>query len=79
MKLMIRDEYYKLIKAGKKIVDYRDAHITFVNEDTGEKMTRKVVGVKLMSHKKLPDDLKDSLLFGDDKIIAFELEQVKTK
>ena len=54
-------------------MDYRDAHITFINESSGEKHVRRVVGVKLIPRSGLPDDLQHSMLFGDDDIIAFDL------
>lgn len=77
MKLKTKDKYFKMIKSGRKLVDYRDAHITFINESFGTKCIRKVVGVKLIPRSKLPDSLKESVLFGDDMIIAFELEKEK--
>jgi hypothetical protein len=79
MKLKTKDKYFRQIKSGKKLVDYRDAHITFINESTGSKYIRKVVGVKLVPRSKLPLDLRDSVLFGDDLILAFELEKEKKK
>lgn len=75
MKLPTKQKYFRQIQSGKKLVDYRDAHITFINEETGEKYLRKVIRVKLIPHGGLPDDLQNSGLFGDDMIIAFELER----
>jgi hypothetical protein len=77
MKLKTKDKYFKQIKSGKKLVDYRDAHITFINESTGQKCIRNVVGVHLISRrgKMMPEELRDSVLFGDDLIIAFDLEK----
>jgi hypothetical protein len=78
MKLPVKQKYFKQLKSGKKLVDYRDAHITFVNEgETGGKIIRKVIGVSLMSRSMLPDDLRNSVLFGDDTVICFELEPEK--
>jgi hypothetical protein len=79
MKLKTKDKYFKMIKSGKKLVDYRDAHITFINESYGTKCVRKVVGVRLIPRGKLPRSLRDSVLFGDDFILAFELEKEKKK
>ena len=36
MKLLIKKEYFDRIKSGEKIEEFRDAHITFVCEETGE-------------------------------------------
>jgi len=75
MKMKTKPKYFRKIKSGEKLVDYRDAHITFINEETGGKYIRKVVGVRLMPFSELPVDLQKSTLFGDDMIIAFELEK----
>jgi len=79
MKLKTKQKYFNKIKSGEKLVDYRDAHITFINEETGGKYIRKVVGVNLIPFSSLPVDLQSSALFGDDMIIAFELEKEKVK
>lgn len=79
MKLKTKQKYFNKIKSGEKLVDYRDAHITFINEETGGKYIRKVVGVKLIPFKSLPEELQKTTLFGDDTIIAFELEKEKVK
>jgi uncharacterized radical SAM superfamily protein len=73
MKLPIRKEFFEAIKAGKKIVEWRDAHITFVCEETGERLQKDVVAVDLVKRDDLPDELQESGLFEDDDIIAFEL------
>jgi hypothetical protein len=79
MKMKTKQRYFNKIKSGEKLVDYRDAHITFVNEETGGKYVRKVVGVRLMPFSELPVDLQKTTLFGDDMIIAFELEKEEKK
>lgn len=79
MKLKTKQKYFNKIKSGEKLVDYRDAHITFVNEETGGKYVRRVVGVRLIPFKSLPVDLQKTTLFGDDMIIAFELEKETKK
>lgn len=79
MKLKTKQKYFNKIKSGEKLVDYRDAHITFVNEETGGKYVRRVVGVRLIPFSELPVDLQKTTLFGDDMIIAFELEKETKK
>jgi len=79
MKMKTKKKYFDKIKSGEKLVDYRDAHITFINEETGGKYIRKVVGVRLIRFSELPVDLQKTTLFGDDMIIAFELEKEKKK
>lgn len=43
MKLYIKKKYFDLIKAGKKTIDYRDAHITFICEETNEHLVKRVI------------------------------------
>ena len=69
MKLPIKKKYFKLIKSGKKNMEYRDAHITFVCEGTGETLRKEIVGVKLIKNlKPLKNILEDATL------IAFKLK-----
>ncbi len=74
MKLPIKKKYFDRIKSGKKTVDFRDAHITFVCEETGEKLTKEVIGVEMMPYESLPKELKTSLMFGDSTVMVFKLK-----
>ena len=75
MKLQIKKEFFDRIEKGDKIVDYRDAHITFVCIETGEELTRNVIRAPVLSRSFLPDELKeDNAMFTDDKQIHFRLE-----
>lgn len=77
MKLPIKKKYFDLIKSGKKKVEFRDAHITFVCEETGEVLRRDVKKVHLLKGKKVDIlKLKHPNLFDDDTIMSFELEEV---
>lgn len=73
MKLPIRKEYFDAIKEGNKHFEYRDAHITFVCEETGRALRKKVTGVCFTSFDMLPVWLKESGMFEDDILIKFEL------
>lgn len=42
MKLPIKKKYFDEIKSGDKTWEFRDAHITFICEETGEKLTKNV-------------------------------------
>ena len=42
MKLPIKKKYFDEIKIGIKKVEYRDAHITFVCEETGEELRKDI-------------------------------------
>jgi hypothetical protein len=75
MKLLLRDIYFEEIKAGKKTVDYRDAHITFVNEDTKEEIVKAVTEVSIIPFDCLPRNLKNTDMFEDKTIIKFILEE----
>jgi len=75
MKLPIKKEYFDQIKTGKKQFEFRDAHITFVCEETGEQVTKRVCAVALSRKTKLPQPLRSLDLFSDDDIIVFGLSQ----
>lgn len=78
MKLKTKPKYFNQIKSGRKLVDYRDAHITFIDEESGRKCIRDVVDVKLFKRADLPVGLRDNLiLFTDDVFIAFTLSKEK--
>ena len=79
MKLPIRKEYFDQIKAGKKDVEFRDAHITFECIDdegnkTGETIRKYVSTVGIVPKRHLPKEYQDSDMFEDDKIIRFALK-----
>jgi len=74
MKLLALKKYFDKIKAGEKKIDYRDAHITFVCEETGEELKKDIKSARIINKSKLPDELKKTKLFDDENIIAFELK-----
>lgn len=78
MKLPIKRKYFDMIKSGVKNWEYRDAHITFICEDTHETLTKRIRGVHIMHKNNLPDNvIKDDDLFDDEFIIAFKLMPYK--
>ena len=69
MKLPIKKEWLKKIKNGEKKVEYRDAHITFVCEETGEEITKSVLEVGLVGLNEGPEEaIKDGYLSEKDLI-----------
>jgi hypothetical protein len=70
MKLKIKQKYFDLIKAGTKTYDFRDAHITFECEETGETLQKRVVHCDVI--RRLPDMFPDVLT--EDHVIRFFLE-----
>jgi ASC-1-like (ASCH) protein len=72
MKLAIKKKYFEEIKAGRKHMEFRDAHITFICEKTGEKLVKKIVAAAVI---KRPPELYPDVL-SDDKIVAFELGEM---
>ena len=69
MKLQIKKKYFDLIKEGKKNIEYRDAHITFICEETGEIIRKDVVGAIVVERS--PEWFDDVL--EDELMICFEL------
>ena len=70
MKLPIKKEWFDLIKSGIKNFEYRDAHITFVCEETGEELRKYVDGVKLVNNQNLIKSV-----FEDPILIEFSLSE----
>lgn len=71
MKLPIKKQYFDEIRKGLKIIEYRDAHITFVCEETQEEIRKEVDNVMLISRKFLDREIQP--MFDDKQIIAFKL------
>lgn len=85
MKLPIKKKWFDEIRSGKKNVEYRDAHITFVCEETGETFKMNVKKVQLLpidsftgfnDNSNYGEDFFDN--FEDDIVIAFDLESPPT-
>jgi len=75
MRLLSKGKQFEKIKSGESKVDYRDAHITFVNEDGKDATIMKnIVGVKIINRSELPEDI-DKTMFDDNKILVFEFEE----
>lgn len=80
MKLPIKKKYFDEIKSGKKDLDFRDAHITFICEETGEKIQRRVSEVFLCDVKDVELPIKELVtIFDDDVVIAFALKEDKIR
>lgn len=73
MKLPIKKEYFDKIKNGEKIIEYRDAHITFVCIETGETLRRDVRACGVDGKRIIPEEIRDSPMFEDDRTIWFEI------
>lgn len=69
MKLPTKKKYFDQIKAGVKRQEYRDAHITFVCEETGETIKKEIMDADVFKRKK---DLYPDVL-EDDRVIMFTL------
>jgi len=82
MKLPIKKKWFNQIKSGKKTLEFRDAHITFVCEETGETLRKELKGIGL-THRGEPIErgfvtkAEAKELFEDDVLIIFILKEVK--
>jgi len=76
MKLYVKDEYFKDIKSGKKKIEYREAHITFINEKTKEEIKKQITEVEIIFNFELPNELKNKPFLQEDFIVSFELGEV---
>ena len=74
MKLPIKHKYFQQIKSGAKKFEFRDAHITFVDETTKETLTKKVWGLSLQKRIDILRDFPDTIdVLSDDEIIVFNI------
>jgi hypothetical protein len=73
MKLNIKKKYFDEIKAGIKTVDLRDAHITFICEETGETLLKRVLRSDV--YHLVPEQFsKYKDVLTEDHVIRFFLE-----
>ena len=76
MKLPIKKKYFDQIKNGEKTVEYRDAHITFICEETGERLRKEVsdIIVQDVTHfKTLFKEYYDEGCLEDNRIMSIKL------
>lgn len=73
MKLPIKKKYFDEIKSGKKTKEYRDAHITFVCEETGEKLRMDIEICSVIDRAQVPLKYRNAEELTEDKIIKFWL------
>ena len=75
MIMPIKKKYFDMIKSGKKDIEWRDAHITFICEETGDKLRKYIESVRIIDKEEIielsPDEKKE--IFTDDKILEFQL------
>ena len=72
MKLPIKKEFFDQIKAGTKKAEFREAHITFVCEETGEELRKEVHFVEIVTKDMIHRSIRK--MFKEDKLILFGLE-----
>lgn len=71
MKLPIKKKWFDQIKSGKKTTEFREAHITFVCEETGERLTVPVKSMFMTEKRLLPTSVQS--IMKEKYIMAFEL------
>ncbi len=71
MKLLIKKKYFDQIKRNDKTIEYRDAHITFVCEETKEELRKDVKDAMVIYKPVGYDDV-----LQDKKTIAFVLKNI---
>jgi len=77
MKLPIKRVFFEEIKAGRKSVEFRDAHLTLICEETGEELCIEVDGVSLIPFSRLPIQVRVAGVVEDKNIIQFNLGEVR--
>ena len=79
MKLHIKKKWFDMIKNGEKDLEWRDAHITFVCEETGEILKKDIISAIVIDKSKIKwekDFTKKDLeeMFEDKTLIGFALK-----
>ena len=69
MKLPIKHKFFLEIKEGKKKFEYRDAHLTLIDEETKETLRMDVVGATVTQRKNIP--LKYQECLEDERTVCF--------
>ncbi len=89
MKLPIKKKWFDKIKSGEKIDEIRDAHFTFVCEETGETLRMEIVGAWLeprfksralvyaANGRECPREFDK--MFEDDFQVVFRLEDRRSR
>jgi hypothetical protein len=77
MKLPIKKKYFDLIKNGNKNLEYREAHITFICEETGETLRKEIIHAEILSEKvsnQIRLVIEDNISLGESgSLISFTL------
>lgn len=79
MKLIVKSKFFDEIVEGKKKIDFRANHITFVNDETGEEFVVRNVNVFRLEQSDLPSftdgakltEEEKKEMFGDESLIGF--------
>ena len=80
MKVSIKKKFFDQIKSGEKEIEWRDSHITFICEETGEKLRMNITEVIVTereSYEKwdIPNMSEEDFkkMFTDKYVIGFRL------
>jgi hypothetical protein len=72
MRLPVKKELFEQLKAGRRTIDYRDAHITFVCEETGETLVKQIDSVGMIETAHVPQSIREvGDIFTDEWVITF--------
>ena len=82
MKLPIQKKYFDALNNEEEEYEFRDAHISYICEETGKKITMDVEDVELISKDLINSFRKNKLsdkelkeLFSDDIVIKFKVRK----
>ena len=80
MKLPIKKKFFEQIKSCEKELEWRDAHITFICEETGETLRRDIIGAFIsdrayLEKQNIPEMSKEDFkkMFTNKFVIGFRL------
>lgn len=72
MKLPIKKKFFEQIMENKKEYEYRDAHLTLICEETGEKLIVLVEKCDIIDRTDVPAKYRDVLT--SERVIRFQVD-----
>ena len=75
MKLPIKHEFFEKIKNGEKLTEYRDAHITFVDEQTQEILRKEIIFAGVLDRDLIKLSEEEKKILTEKRLVAFQLKE----
>ncbi len=78
MKLPIKKKWFDQIVSEKKVVEFRDAHITFTCIETGEEILCSIESAKVVHKNILPESVRKDGCVKDTYVLRMRLQAINS-